>query len=357
MRRAAAVRARQRKLREENANQEAESVTTTEDSTPKAATNTKGGRNRKAGVSKQKETDTESESQSVEHKEGQSADGDSSEEQYEVEKIVDMKVIRGVRKYRIRWKGYDSGSDTWEIADNLNCPNAVKEYLDQNSRSEEISVTNGRKRASKVDVVSEEAVTNNTQNTENDTSAKDEEENMVCTPIPPAKKRKSSKVAKVPKNDDETADDENEEEESEEKAVEEPTVKEENVKTGRTKAKGKKEGTVSSEETENGVNPDETSYEVEKIMEVHHKRNGKKEYLIHWRGYPHSQDTWEPEENLDCEELIREFEERVKKAKNLNVRELRTDPAHTNRYAEEQSAKRQSKRGKGKKRTTYYDTE
>ncbi|XP_049861332.1 uncharacterized protein LOC126355163 isoform X5 [Schistocerca gregaria] len=257
MRRAAAVRARQRKLREENTNQEAESVTTTEDSTPKAATNTKGGRNRKAGVSKQKETDTESESQSVEHKEGQSADGDSAEEQYE----------------------------------------------------------------------------------------------------PPAKKRKSSKVAKVPKNDDETANDENEEEESEEKAVEEPTVKEENVKTGRTKAKGKKEGTVSSEETENGVNPDETSYEVEKIMEVHHKRNGKKEYLIHWRGYPHSQDTWEPEENLDCEELIREFEERVNKAKNLNVRELRTDPAHTNRYAEEQSAKRQSKRGKGKKRTTYYDTE
>ncbi|XP_025191198.1 chromobox protein homolog 1-like [Melanaphis sacchari] len=50
-------------------------------------------------------------------------------------------------------------------------------------------------------------------------------------------------------------------------------------------------------------------YSVEKILKKRIK-NGKVEYFLKWDGY--SKSTWEPEENLDCDELIKDFEEQSK---------------------------------------------
>lgn len=55
---------------------------------------------------------------------------DSGDENvYEVEKIVSHETKRGVERFQIRWKGFDSSHDTWERKENLNCPKMVREYF------------------------------------------------------------------------------------------------------------------------------------------------------------------------------------------------------------------------------------
>jgi len=59
---------------------------------------------------------------------------------------------------------------------------------------------------------------------------------------------------------------------------------------------------------------EEEEYTVEKILDKR-TRGGKTEYLIKWEGYPDSENTWEPDENLDCPEIISAFEEKLKAKK------------------------------------------
>ncbi|XP_021181544.1 heterochromatin protein 1 isoform X2 [Helicoverpa armigera] len=148
----------------------------------------------------------------------------TADQEYEVEKIVDSKKIKGKLHYLIRWKGYSADSDTWEPENTLSCAELINKYNDEK------------------------------ENSKNKVSKAEKKNN----------KRKAKKETKVPAK----------------------------------RAKNSWDGSNADENAE---------YEVERILEVRHKKNGKRDFFIHWKGWSSKFDSWEPENNLNCPELIKKF--------------------------------------------------
>lgn len=93
-------------------------------------------------------------------------------------------------------------------------------------------------------------------------------------------------------------------------------------------------------------------WEVGRILDVHVKRDGKREFLIRWKDYSKDSDSWEPEENLSCQDLIENFLSKLDNMKGAVPRELRQFRQKTQRFTllDQASGRRLSKRNQGQQR-------
>ena len=58
------------------------------------------------------------------------------EEEFEVEKILNKRTVRGKKKFLVRWKGYIAGEDTWENRENLKNTKELVEEFEKEHREE-----------------------------------------------------------------------------------------------------------------------------------------------------------------------------------------------------------------------------
>uniref|UniRef100_A0A1Q3EZK3 Putative heterochromatin protein 1 n=1 Tax=Culex tarsalis TaxID=7177 RepID=A0A1Q3EZK3_CULTA len=90
----------------------------------------------------------------------------------------------------------------------------------------------------------------------------------------------------------------------------------------------------------------EPEYVVERVVAKRNRR-GKIQYQIKWKGCDDSENTWEPEENLNCQDLLEQFarEEAEKRTSRRGKRSSADSNSNLDRSREDvekTSAKRQS---------------
>jgi hypothetical protein len=136
-------------------------------------------------------------------------------------------------------------------------------------------------------------------------------------------------------------------------------------KEARTPNKKRKASVSSGDENDSEDEPpydegsDNDEYEVNDIVDMRVKKDGSREFLVRWKRWSKDYDTWEPEANLNCPEIIEKYLKRLENAKNSNAKELRTNRKHTDHFTllTHDSGRRLSKRHNKKLRVTYYGNE
>lgn len=62
---------------------------------------------------------------------------------YEVEKVLDRRVIGNSVQYLLKWEGYTHASNTWEFEADMECTQLIDDYLKATGHLDEVSYKEG----------------------------------------------------------------------------------------------------------------------------------------------------------------------------------------------------------------------
>jgi len=207
--------------------------------------------------------------------------------------LVDVRGQLGRTEFLVKWKGYGSGENTWEEERALNCPDILREFWRGRSVSQRECEERRPGSASPC------------RGDFGDGPAGPAQENssVVCD-IRSAEMKTTKKTlpatarcVRLQTNSAFISSDD---------SRPHGAAKQERVASTPSR---------SSDETTSDVDDagSPSSYEVERFIDTR-KIGSDREFLVRWKGFGENDDSWEPERNMNCRDMIDEFLEDRKRA-------------------------------------------